>query len=71
MIRIRLPMQRHRDRWDAARAGARMGRMQTNRLDAQRLIHTYGQGEAAAPALADVSLSIGAEGPEAVAIMGR
>ncbi len=44
--------------------------MQTNRLDAQRLTHTYGQGEAAAPALADVSLTIGAAGPEAVAIMG-
>lgn len=44
--------------------------MQTNRLDAQRLTHTYGEGQAAAPALADVSLSIGADGPEAVAIMG-
>ena len=44
--------------------------MQTNRLDAHRLTHTYGQGNAAAPALADVSLTIGADGPEAVAIMG-
>ena len=44
--------------------------MQTNRLDAQRLTHTYGEGNSAAPALADVSLTIGADGPEAVAIMG-
>ena len=44
--------------------------MQTNRLDAHRLTHTYGEGASAAPALADVSLTIGADGPEAVAIMG-
>lgn len=44
--------------------------MQINRLDAHRLTHTYGRGDAAAPALADVSLTIGADGPEAVAIMG-
>ncbi|WP_306233453.1 ABC transporter ATP-binding protein [Agrococcus beijingensis] len=44
--------------------------MHTNRLDAQRLTHTYGSGSTAAPALADVSLTIGADGPEAVAIMG-
>jgi putative ABC transport system ATP-binding protein len=44
--------------------------MQTNRLDAQHLTHTYGEGAAAAPALADVSLTIGADGPEAVAVMG-
>ncbi len=44
--------------------------MQTNRLDAHQLTHTYGEGNAAAPALADVSLTIGADGPEAVAIMG-
>lgn len=47
-----------------------MGTMHINRLDAQRLTHTYGRGHAAAPALADVSLTIGADGPEAVAIMG-
>ncbi|SFS10931.1 putative ABC transport system ATP-binding protein [Agrococcus baldri] len=44
--------------------------MQTNRLDAHQLTHTYGQGDSAAPALADLSLTIGANGPEAVAIMG-
>jgi putative ABC transport system ATP-binding protein len=44
--------------------------MDTNRLEAFGLTHTYGQGNAAAPALADVSLTIGADGPEAVAIMG-
>lgn len=47
-----------------------MGAMQTNRLDAHRLTHTYGRGDSAAPALADVSLAIGADNPEAVAIMG-
>lgn len=44
--------------------------MQTNRLDAHQLTHTYGQGDSAAPALADLSLTIGSNGPEAVAIMG-
>ncbi|MCH1881521.1 ABC transporter ATP-binding protein [Agrococcus sp. ARC_14] len=44
--------------------------MQTNRLDAHQLTHTYGEGNSAAPALANVNLTIGAEGPEAVAIMG-
>ncbi len=44
--------------------------MHSDRLDAQRLTHTYGTGDAAAPALADVAITIGAHGPEAVAIMG-
>ncbi|MCR8670094.1 ABC transporter ATP-binding protein [Agrococcus sp. HG114] len=44
--------------------------MHTNRLDAHALTHTYGHGDTAAPALADVSLTIGADGPEAVAVMG-
>ncbi|WP_425843570.1 ABC transporter ATP-binding protein [Agrococcus sp. TSP3-2-1] len=44
--------------------------MHTNRLEALGLTHTYGQGNAAAPALADVSLAIGVDEPEAVAIMG-
>jgi putative ABC transport system ATP-binding protein len=42
----------------------------TNRLEAHRLTHVYGEGASASPALADVSLTIGADGPEAVAIMG-
>lgn len=57
-------------RWPGPGARCSDGSMHTNRLEALGLTHTYGQGNAAAPALADVSLTIGADGPEAVAIMG-